>query len=53
MKVEEQFGSREKRELEALEESDKLPRITILEDGPKGWELGSIFKIIKSIIKRS
>lgn len=37
MKVEEDFSSRERREREALEESDMVPRITLAESDGKGW----------------
>lgn len=50
MKVEEQYGNRERRELEALEESEKLPRITIFEDGPDGWRVSSPIRWIKDLI---
>jgi len=38
MKAEEQYSSRERREREALEESDMIPRITIAENTTNGWQ---------------
>lgn len=50
MRIEDQYSVREKLESEAFEESDKIPRLTILENGPSGWGISSSIKWIKNLI---
>ena len=51
MKAEEEFGSRERREREALESSDRLPRVTLAENTPTGWKfsLREFFRLMRYV----
>jgi hypothetical protein len=50
MKIEDQYSSRERLETEALEDSDKIPRLTIFEDTGTGWQLSKSLVWLKNIL---